>query len=200
MTSPLGRCLALVALLTLAGCAGRDFTRATPDSLVLGKTTYAEIVAKFGTPYREGTMLKNNQMVKHISYAYSVAGGTPLHDGVTPARAQAFYFADLVLVGHDFSSSFKDDHTDFPEAKVTEIKKGETKEAAVVELLGPPGGLYVFPLVGKDDRGLVYTYSQTRVEPISFAPKVKHYQEEVVVSVGADGTVTNVQFNASGEK
>ncbi len=69
-----------------------------------------------------------------------------------------------------------------------------------MELLGPPGGLYVFPLVGKDDRGLVYTYSQTRVEPIPFAPKVKHYQEEVVVSVAADGTVTNVQFSASGEK
>ena len=122
MTAPLARCLVLAALLALAGCAGRDFTRAAPDSLVLGKTTYAEIVARFGTPYREGTMLRTNQMVKHITYAYSVAGGTPLHDGVTAARAQAFYFADLVLVGHDFSISFEVDHTDFSEARVTEIK------------------------------------------------------------------------------
>lgn len=38
--------LAVVA----AGCAGRDVTRATPDSLQLGTTTYAEVVGRFGTP------------------------------------------------------------------------------------------------------------------------------------------------------
>jgi hypothetical protein len=200
MTLPLRLCVVVLISLSLAACAGRDFTRAAPDSLQLGKTTYAEVVARFGTPYREGTMLKNSQMVKHITYAYSTTGGTPLHDGVTAARSQAFYFADLVLVGHEFTSSFKEDHTEFPEAKVTEIRKGETKESGVVELMGPPGGVYVFPLVGKDEKGLVYTYSQTRVEPIPFAPKIKHYQKEVIVSVGAGGTVTNVQFKASGEK
>ena len=201
MMSPLRLRLAVVlVVLALAGCAGRDFTRAAPESLQLGKTTYAEIIARLGTPFREGTMLKNDHMVKHVTYAYSVTNGTPLHEGVTAARAQAFYFADLVLVGHDFSSSFKDDHTDFPEARVAEIRKGETKESAVVELLGPPGGIYVFPLVGKNEKGLVYTYSQTRVEPIPFAPKIKHYQKEAIVSIGADGTVTNLQFNASGEK
>jgi hypothetical protein len=190
----------LLLAVLVGACAGRDFTRATPDSLQLGKTTYAEIVGRFGTPYREGTTLKNNHTVKVISYAYSVSGGTPLTSGVTPARSQAFYFADLVLVGHEFSSSFKDDHSDFPEARVTEIKKGETTESAVVEMLGPPTGLWTFPLVGKDEKGLVYSYSQTRVEPIPFAPKIKHYQKEVVVSVNGSGTVTGVQFNASGEK
>lgn len=130
----------VVLTLLVAGCAGRDFTRATPDSLQLGKTTYAEVVGRLGTPYREGTLLKNSQTVKHISYAYSVAGGTPLNSGVTPARSQAFYFADLVLVGHEFSSSFREDHTEFAEASVTEIKKGETNEATVIDRLGPPTG------------------------------------------------------------
>ena len=59
---------------------------------------------------------------------------------MTPARSQAFYFADLVLVGHEFSSSFREDHTEFAEASVTEIKKGETNEATVIDRLGPPTG------------------------------------------------------------
>ena len=58
-----------------------------------------------------------------------------------------------MLVGHEFTSSFKEDHTDFSEARVAEIKQGETKEAGVLELLGRPTGLYVFPLVAKDTGG-----------------------------------------------
>ena len=200
MTTRLRIGITILAAVLAAGCAGRDFTRMTPESLQLGTTTYAEVVGRLGTPYREGTMLKNNEMVKHVSYAYSTAGGTALTEGVTPARSQAFYFADLVLVGHEFSSSYRDDHTDYPEGKVTEIKKGETNEAGVIEMLGRPTGLYVFPMVGKDERGLVYVYNQTRVEPIPFAPKIKHFQKELIVSVGPGGTVTNVHFNASGEK
>jgi hypothetical protein len=188
--------ITLAVAFSTAGCAGRDFARVPADSLQLGKTTYSEVVGRLGTPYREGTMLKQNQMVKQIAYAYSATGGTPLNSGVTPARSQAFYFTDQVLVGHEFSSSFRDDHTDFPEAKVTEIKKGETKEATVIELLGRPTGAYAFPMVGKDERGLVYTYSQTRVE----LTKVNVYLKELVVSVGRDGTVTNVHYNSSGAK
>jgi hypothetical protein len=51
-------------------------------------------------------------------------------------------------------------------------------------------------MVGKDERGLVYTYSQTRVE----LTKVNVYLKELVVSVGRDGTVTNVHYNSSGAK
>ena len=43
------RRIVLLSLTTLAallnGCAGRDFERPSPDSLALGKTTYAEIIA-----------------------------------------------------------------------------------------------------------------------------------------------------------
>src|SRR5712691_6068489 len=147
--------MALAALLN--GCAGRDFVRPSADSLALGKTTYAEIVARYGSPSREGTMLKNEQTVKTITYAYATKAGTPLVSGVTPARAAAFYFNDLVLVGHEFASSFQEDHTDFDETKVTRIKKGETTRAQVVELMGTPTGTYIFPLVQRrNDSGLVY--------------------------------------------
>ena len=190
-----------VALLS-AGCAGRDFVRPSSDSLQVGKTTYAEIVARFGSPYREGTMLKNEQIVKTISYAYSTKlGERSAVSGVTPVRAMGFYFVDLVLVGHEFTSSFEKDHTNFDETKITQIKKGETTQAQVIALVGQPTGSYIFPLVQrKDERGLVYVYTQTRFEEIPFARKIKQYRKVLVVSVGENGVVTDVTFNASGEK
>ena len=186
-----------------AGCAGRDFVRPSSDSLQLGKTTYTEIVARFGSPYREGTMLKNEQMVKTISYAYATKmGEAAAVSGITPARATAFYFVDLVLVGHEFTSSFEKDQTNFDETKVTQIKKGETTQPQVISLIGPPTGNFMFPLVQrKDEKGLVYVYMQTRVEQAPFVPtKIKQYRKVLIVSVGEDGLVTDVTFNASGEK
>ena len=190
-----------VTLLT-AGCAGRDFVRPSADSLQLGKTTYAELVARYGSPYREGTMLKNQQIVKTISYAYSTGLGESAYvSGVTPARATGFYFVDLVLVGHEFASSFQRDQTDFDETRTTQIKKGESTETQVIDLMGQPTGRYIFPLVQrKDEHGLVYLYSQTRVEKIPFAPKIRLYRKLLVVSVGENGVVTDVTFDASGEK
>ena len=190
-----------VALLS-AGCAGRDFVRPSSDSLQVGKTTYAEIVARFGSPYHEGTMLKNEQIVKTISYAYSTKlGERSAVSGVTPVRAMGCYFVDLVLVGHEFTSSFEKDHTNFDETKITQIKKGETTQAQVIALVGQPTGSYIFPLVQrKDEKGLVYVYTQTRVEEIPFARKIKQYRKVLVVSVGENGVVTDVTFNASGEK
>src|SRR5262245_42304770 len=149
--------------LCAAGCAaGRDFVRPSADSLQLGKTTYAEIVARFGSPYREGTMLKNEKTVKTIVYMYATkVGESAAVSGVTGARATGFYFVDLVLVGHEFTSSFEKDHTNFDETNTTQIKKGETTEAQVIALMGQPTGNYMFPLVQqKDEKGLVYLYSQ----------------------------------------
>ena len=189
--------------LMVAGCAGRDFVRPSSDSLQLGKTTYTEIAARFGSPYREGTMLKNEQMIKTISYAYATKlGEAAAVSGVTPARSLGFYFVDLVLVGHEFTSSFERDHTNFDEPKITQIKKGETTHAQVIALMGQPTGNFIFPLVQrKDEKGLVYLYVQTRVEQAPFVPtKIRQYRKVLVVSVGEDGVVTDVTFNASGEK
>jgi len=71
----------------------------------------------------------------------------------------------------------------------------------VIALVGQPTGSYIFPLVQrKDEKGLVYVYTQTRVEEIPFARKIKQYRKVLVVSVGENGVVTDVTFNASGEK
>ena len=189
--------LGVAVTLLSAGCFGRDFARPSADSLQLGKTTYAEIVARFGSPFREGTLQINDRLLKWTTYSYSkmsVAGG------VTAARAERFYFDNLTLVGHEFTSSFREDYTEFDEAKVTQIKKGQMTQAEVIGLMGQPTGAYLYPLVqGKADKGLVYQYSQRRVEGV-FAPKIWFYRKKLVVSIGEDGTVTGVQFETSGER
>ena len=54
----------------------------------------------------------------------------------------SFHFWDGVLVGYDFLSAFDEDKTNFDDTRVSEMKKGETTEAQVVALFGPPGGKY----------------------------------------------------------
>lgn len=181
-------------LFFLIGCAGRNFVRPDPDSLILGKTTYEEIIGQFGKPAEEGSLLKNEKMVKIISYSYSSAiGSAPLIKGVTPGRAMSFYFLDDLLVGYDFVSSFKEDHSNFDETKVSQIKKGATSQALVIDLLGEPTGVYIYPLIDSEkDKALVYLYGHVK--------EYKIYQKSLIVSVGSDGLVTDVNFATSGQE
>jgi len=191
------RVLAIVALVLLStGCAGRDFKRPALDSLAVGKATEAEIRQRFGTPYQEGTVIKNNETMKTLSYAYATtASSAP--GGVVPARRQGFYFWRDVLVGHDFTSSFPEDKTDFDATKAQQIKKGETTESAVVALLGPPHGIYTFPLISdKDARGAVYLYHETK----GSAFYLKLYNQILVVQFDPSGVVKEVEFTASGQR
>lgn len=184
-------------LLVAAGCAGKDFARPAAESLVLGRTTYGEINGRFGSPYREGTLVKNGKTVRTAAYVYSTVGGEPVATGVTPARGIDFFFLDEVLVGHQFASSFKIDHTDFDDQKAPGIKKGESTHGDVVSLLGAPSGVQIYPLVaGKDDTALVWTYVQVRTAGLS----LKIYQKQLIVSVDPAGVVTDVQLTVSGER
>jgi len=131
--------MAVILLLATAGCAGQAFVPPQPESLILGKTTEADIRERFGDPYREGAINKHGEAIKSLSYAHA-AGAASLVGGVTPARGQGFYFWNAVLVGHDFTSSFDEDKTDFDEQLATSIKKGQSTKADVVKLLGPPAG------------------------------------------------------------
>lgn len=191
------RALAIVALLLVAGaCAGRDFTRLPPDSLAVGKTGEAEIRQKLGTPYREGTVVKNNETMKVLTYTYTTTAASP-PGGLVPARAQELYFWGDALIGHHFTSSFGRDRTDFDIAKVPLIKKGETTESAVVTLLGPPHGAYRYPLIGdKEGRAAVYVYEETK----GTAFNVKLYRQILVVQFDAGGVVKEVEFTASGQR
>lgn len=191
------RALVLLVLLVVStGCAGRDFTRPPAESFAVGKSTEAEIRQRFGAPYREGTVLKNNETMKTLTYAYATTV-TSAPGGLVPARAQEFYFWRDVLVGHHFTSSFPDDRTDFDVAKAQQLKKGETTEAAVVSLLGPPHGTYRYPLIGeRDARAAVYLYEQIR----GTAFNLKNYRQILVVEYDAAGVVKQVEYTATGER
>ncbi len=191
------RILAILAvLLVSAGCAGRDFKRPAMESLAVGQATEAEIRQRFGTPYREGTVLKNNETMKTLAYAYATtASSAP--GGVVPSRGQGFYFWRDVLVGHDFTSSFAEDKTDFDATKAQQIHKGETTESQVVALLGTPHGIYTYPLINdRDARAVVYLYQETK----GTAFNLKFYNQILVVQFNPTGVVTEVEFTATGQR
>ena len=191
------RVLAILALVLLStGCAGRDFKRPALDSLIVGKATEAEIRQRFGTPYREGTVIKNNETMKTLSYVYATTVSS-VPGGVVPTRGQRFYFWRDVLVGHDFTSSFPEDKTDFDAAKAHQIKKGETTESAVVALLGAPHGIYTYPLItDRDARGTVYLYQETKGSALD----LKFYHQILVVQFDRAGLVKEVEFTATGQR
>lgn len=194
MSRRVGVVLALILLAT--GCAGRDFTRPALDSVSVGTSTEAEIRQRYGSPYREGTAVKNSETMKILSYAYATTM-TSVPGGVVPARAQEFYFWRDVLVGHHFTSSFPDDQTDFDGTKAPQIKKGETAEPAVIGLLGPPHGAYRYPLIGdRDARAAVYLYEQTS----GTAFNLKFYRQILVVQYDRAGIVKEVEYTATGER
>lgn len=189
--------LLLLLALILSSCAGRDFTRPAPDTLVLGKTTYVEINARFGSPFSQSTLVRNEKTIGQASYAYASTGGQAIASGVTPGRGIDFFFVDQVLVGHEFVSSFAADNTDFDETRAASIKKGETTRAEIERLFGPPHGLHVYPLIaGRDDTALVWSFVQVRAAGFS----VKVYQKKLVVSMSPAGIVTDVQLTVSGER
>lgn len=184
--------------LLLAGCAGgRDFVRPQGDSLRLGTTTYQEVLHKFGEPLRIGFSIHNGATIKTTSYSNAVA--TP-YGSTVPERASGFYFLDNVLVGYDYSSSFAEDTTDFDEAKVGQIKEGETSRERVLELFGKPGGGCIYPVISrKDDTALVYLFSG--VTRRLFVPgSVRTTRKLLIVSIGPNGIVTDVFFTESNPK
>lgn len=188
------RCLfAVSAISALFGCAGTDFVRPDSQDLKNGQTTYAQVVARMGEPRREGSVIKNDQTLKTASYGYASFGGKPRREGVTPARSIGFYFYNDTLVGHEFISSWDEDHTDFDDGKIKNIIKGKTTRAEVVRLLGKPSGYYIFPLIkASTAEAAVYAYVEVR----GFTP----YTKLLVVTFDAAGIVTDVEFTSSGSR
>ena len=187
----------VVALGVLStACAGTDFVRVPDDVLVLDQTTYEQITARLGSPYRQGVVTKNDQQIQTASYAYASAGGAAAAARLPPARSQGFYFFNNKVVGYEFSSSWKDDSTDFDGGKVAQIKKGQSTRRDVVRLLGKPGGKYIYPLIpNRGEEAVIYSYNQTK----GTAFNLKFYQKLLVVTFNKQGIVTNVEYTESGQ-
>jgi hypothetical protein len=184
----------LAALLALAGCAGTDFVRPSADDLKLGKTTYKDVLTRMGAPRQEGAVLKNEKNVRSATYAYAATGGSPARPGVTPARVQVFYFYDDVLVGHEFISSFAEDHSNFDESRVPGIVKGRTTRAQLVQIMGKPTGAQVYPMI-KSQKGDAATYLYSQMTGSVFT--AKFYRKALVVTL-EDDVVADVEYSSQG--
>lgn len=197
MTSPTRMLLAVALLLLLFGCAGRDFVRPDPESLANGRTTYSQVIEKFGPPRQEGTAIKNDKTVKTMSYGYAAMGGKPVQEDVVPARVMGFYFFDDILVGHEFLSTWEADHTNFDEDRIKDIVKGKTTRAELVKLMGRPSGYQIYPLIkSTTGEAMAYVYMQVAGGPFT----MRMYRKALVVTIDASGVVTEVEFSAEGKK
>ena len=130
-------CCALVV-----GCTapvGRNFTRSPADTVVLGKTTRQDIVNRMGIPFEQSKMARNEVVVSTATYKYWVP---PAYE-----RFQNFFYVDDVLVGHQYSSTAKEDSTDFDVTLLNRIRKSETTESEVMKLLGRPSGEFIYPFI-----------------------------------------------------
>jgi hypothetical protein len=191
------RIIAALAALLVAGCAGTDFVRMEPQSLVLGKTTHGDVVGKMGSPGREGEVLKNDQKVRTVTYAYaqSVGGAKAARENVVPARSQAMYFHNDRLVAHEFVSSWADDSTDFDESRVPQIVKGKTTHEEVLKLMGKPAGYAVYPMI-KALKGEAAVYTFTYVTQAGFM-SFKVFRKTLIVTFDERGVVSDVEYDAT---
>jgi hypothetical protein len=189
----------IVLLLSFPGPVVADTAFSCPDpgSVKLNETTRDEIEGAHPYGSQSGSFFRNGETVEIITYTQtSVRKSLAAAKKVTPARALSFYFLDGILVGYEFVSSFKEDHTDFDDAKLSEIKKGETKIEDVEELLGKVCGQHVFPLVSSDvERALVYAYTQVKG---SF--KLTIYTKTLLVTLDSNGVVMDVSLQSSGKR
>ncbi len=151
--SPTLVALAFSVLTLISGCASRSSaSQPAASPLVLGKTTYAEVVARYGPPNSEEANVQNGQPIKTLIYAESGGAGR---------RLTFFNFSNLVLVGHNVRRATSE--IDLNDTKVAGIKEGETTERQVLGLLGEPSGRFIYPLTyRKGETGVGYIDRRAR--------------------------------------
>jgi len=176
-----------------------DTAFSCPDSglVILNATTRDEIEGLYPYGSQPGSIFRNGETVEIVTYTQtSVRKSLAVAKKVTPARALSFYFLDGKLVGYEFVSSFKEDHTDFDDAQVAKIKEGETTIEGVEELLGRVCGQHVYPLVSGDAK-LALAYSYTQVKGTF---RLKVFTKTLLVKADSNGVVMEVSLQASGER
>lgn len=194
-------CVFLSISLFLTSCtttSGKNFSRVSNEMLLLGKTTTAEVKNRLGAPTKLGTSIKNEFDIDTYTYIYTTTtSDNAIAGGLIPQRFQIFHFLDKKLVGYEFSSSFKEDNTDFNNIAIKKIQKGSSNRAEVISLLGEPSGKSIYPLIpNKDEEASIYTYNQARGNLFN----LKFYQKRLLVTFNGDNTATNIDFLETGEK
>ena len=184
----------------LAGCSssGRDFARPQSSALVLGQTTPAEALAAFGDPTKRRQepcdpnlsdsfdSLEPRPAALHraalkgdfdrLIYSFTQATLVVLPDEATARiRLLDLAFWNGKLVYYQFSSSFRQDATDFDESKVRLFARGRTTASDVLNQLGTPGGQAIYPYVARQNTR-AYFYQYATVGPRKGQVTLKHLE------------------------
>lgn len=186
--------LTFIIVIGLSACGGKNFIRPDSQSLVVGSTSYADVVKQLGEPLRKGTLTKNELTVQNISYSYAEA--IPFSTSLS-SRAMVFYFYDGLLVGYDYASSFSGEKqaAAIDDEKVSQLKKGDKKEK-VLALLGSPSGEFIFPMVvPKGNLSVMYSFISTSRTP--FVGGIKVTKKVVTITIGPNGLITDISSSES---
>ncbi|RJF88139.1 hypothetical protein D3874_14860 [Oleomonas cavernae] len=202
-------------MLLLGACqSGRPFSPPSAGDLQLGRTTEAEVRQRFGEPTRiarqvtpkatetalpaggtpfDPVMLEGSYAL--LTYALDNAPQVRMLGGDPKAKSLRLLFLDNVLIDYMFMSSFDADASDFDESRIPDIVKGQTIEAQVVSLLGPPAGKGIFPIV-RDPGTHVLHYGFHRIDTGFFVWDTTVENKQADVLIDARGFV--VDYRATG--
>lgn len=191
------RIIQTIFLFLVIGCAGKNSGKLEDDQIDFQSFTPDNIYQLLGKPYREVTVTRNNREFRTMVYAYSSQAGSPVYEDVIAARAQTFFFEGKPL-GHEFESSLAIDATDFDETKIESVRKGVSTIHEVVNLIGKPGGEYIYPLTrSPGEKTKVYLFSHVKeAGPM----RLETYVEKLVVSYDETGLVTGMDFKSRGSR
>jgi hypothetical protein len=162
----------------LAGCAGgpigKDFARPDPATTVLGQTTQAEILQRYGEPRSERSETRalrpSNEgvpgeqgLATWVDYVF--VPDPEGRSGILRRKELTFVFWNHRVVSYRFASTFPDDRTDFAEARIAEVVRGQTTRDEATRLLGEPTGMSIYPVTpSRELRYLTYTYVEHDAE------------------------------------
>lgn len=161
----------------------------TPKSYFIqrfGETTERDVIFLAGGTKDAGNVTSLAYMGSKTSSWFS----SSVRSGVSAYRILALQFNDDVLMAYRFSSTYKEDSTDFDETKTSLIEKGKTAQADVINILGEPSGMGIYPsALQKGDIRLLYHYQE--YDSSTFVLLKKNLQ----IDVGQEGIVRDFDLN-----
>jgi hypothetical protein len=190
--------LVTVLCVLAGGCAhvGGDFAYEGPQTLKLGQTRPADARALFGEPMSSSMTSTSNGSFEQMRYLYAYATMRSAQ-----SRLLDLEFRNGVLNGYSYLSSFDDDKTQVHAEGFAQIKRGESKKADALRILGEPQGKALSPSEHVDFKphlaGGVELWIWTAMGSVNtFASAYGGQQASsttIYLTFNADGVVTDIQ-------
>ncbi len=168
--------------------------------VVLGQTTEADILSRYGAPSSRASSAHSATLspgrppspfdvaqvpgvFTFLRYNY-VLNQPPIAGGDMNQKGATFTFWNGVLVGQDFTSSFAADNSNFDEdtAQVILAPRQMTRDAVIAQF-GNPGGRFIYPMTPTPGMERLH-YSYQKFDTTSHQRRIK---------------ALDVVFNASGQ-